>query len=227
MEVAREVQIDVFHRNDLGVSAASGAALNAEHGAERRLAQCDQGILANATHGVGQADRSGRFALARRRGVDGRNQHELAGSMSLVGKQVVVDLRLVVAVLLEILLGHASTFGDHGDFLGGCSLGNFNVSQHVGPFLPAAFSYRNKAHCNDGRAHKVPRHELGADSQGNGTRPLRTSRKRGRKERAGVRNPGEVRLSRGNAATRPCETPCFRYEAETGTRRNRASNEIN
>ena len=215
VEVAREVQIDVFHGNDLGVSATSCAALNAEHGAERRLAQRDQGVLANATHGVGQADRGGRFAFARRRGVNGRNQHELAGGMSLVGKQVVVDLRLVVAVLLEIFLGHASTLGDHGDFLGGCSLGNFNVSQHVGPFLPAAFSYRNEAHCNEGRARKVPRRELGADSQGNGTRPLRASRKLGRKERAKAQNPGEVRLSRGNAATRPRETPCFRYKAET------------
>ena len=184
MEVAREVQIDVLHGNDLGVSAASGAALNAEYGTERRLAQRDQSVFANATHGVGQTDRSGRFAFARRRRVNGRNQYELAGSMSFVGKQVVVDLRLVVAVLFEILLGHASTLGDHGDFLGGCSLGNFNVSQHVGPFLPAAFSYRNEVHCNDGGARKVPRHELGADSQGNGTRPLRASRKLGRKERS-------------------------------------------
>ena len=64
VEVAREVQIDIFHGNDLGVSAASGAALNAEYGAERRLAQRDQSVFANATHGVGQTNRSGRFAFA-------------------------------------------------------------------------------------------------------------------------------------------------------------------
>ncbi len=103
--------------------------------------------------------------------------------MGFVGKQVVVDLRLVVAVLFEILLGHASTLGDHGDFLGGCSLGNFNVSQHVGPFLPAAFSYRNEAHCNDGGARKVPRHELGADSQ---------ETAQGRGERAKARAKGTI-----------------------------------
>ena len=39
VEVAGEVQVDIFHRHDLGVAAAGRAALHAEARAERRLAQ--------------------------------------------------------------------------------------------------------------------------------------------------------------------------------------------
>jgi hypothetical protein len=46
VHVAGEVQIDIFHRRDLRVTAAGGAALHAEHGTERRLAQRDHRALA-------------------------------------------------------------------------------------------------------------------------------------------------------------------------------------
>ena len=48
VEVAGEVQVDVFHRHDLRVAAAGGAALHAEHRAERGLAQADHRLLADA-----------------------------------------------------------------------------------------------------------------------------------------------------------------------------------
>ena len=41
VEIAGEVQVDVLHGDDLGVAAAGRAALDAEHGAERWLAQRD------------------------------------------------------------------------------------------------------------------------------------------------------------------------------------------
>ena len=47
-EVAGEMQVDVLHRHDLRVAAAGGAALHAEHRAQRRLAQADQRLLADA-----------------------------------------------------------------------------------------------------------------------------------------------------------------------------------
>ena len=34
IEVTREMQVDVFHRHDLGVSAARSASLHTEHRAE-------------------------------------------------------------------------------------------------------------------------------------------------------------------------------------------------
>ena len=47
MKIAREVQVDVFHGNDLGISATCSAALHAKDGPERWLAQRDHGILAH------------------------------------------------------------------------------------------------------------------------------------------------------------------------------------
>ena len=39
VHVAGEVEVDVLHRHHLRIAAAGGAALDAEHGAERRLPQ--------------------------------------------------------------------------------------------------------------------------------------------------------------------------------------------
>ncbi len=66
VEVAGEVEVDVLHRHDLGVAAASRAALHAEAGAERRLAQAAERLLADVVEAVGEADRGGRLAFARR-----------------------------------------------------------------------------------------------------------------------------------------------------------------
>ena len=41
VQVAGEVEVQVLHRDDLRVAAARGAALHAEDGAERRLAQAE------------------------------------------------------------------------------------------------------------------------------------------------------------------------------------------
>ena len=66
-EVAGEVEVDVLHRHHLRVAAAGRAALHAEHRAERRLAQADDRLLADAVERIAQADRRGRLAFARRR----------------------------------------------------------------------------------------------------------------------------------------------------------------
>ena len=48
MEVAREMQVDVLHGDDLRVPAARGAALDAEDRAERGLAEREHRLLAEA-----------------------------------------------------------------------------------------------------------------------------------------------------------------------------------
>ena len=97
MEVAGEVQVDVLHGNDLGVTAASGTALDAEHGAQRRLTQAQHRGLADLAQGVMQTHRRGGLALASRRRVDSRDKDELClHGLILVG--VDVDLRLVVTI---------------------------------------------------------------------------------------------------------------------------------
>jgi hypothetical protein len=45
VEITREVQVDVFHRNDLRVTAAGRTALDAEDRSETRLAQCENDLV--------------------------------------------------------------------------------------------------------------------------------------------------------------------------------------
>ncbi len=142
VEVAREVQVDVLHGDDLGVPAAGRTAPEAEHGAERRLAQRHDHVLALLRQRVGQAHRRGSLALTGRRGVDGGDQDELARLVLHVLEQVVVHLRLVGAVHLQVRFRHARLLGDGADRLRLRCLGNFDVAQHVGPslFLVGALS---------------------------------------------------------------------------------------
>ena len=77
VEVAGEVQVDILHGDDLSVAAAGSAALDAEHGAERGLAQADHGVLAELVERVGKADGRGGLALARGGGADGGDEDQL------------------------------------------------------------------------------------------------------------------------------------------------------
>ena len=45
VEVTREVKINILHRHDLSVSAASSASLHTENRTERRLAKCNRDAL--------------------------------------------------------------------------------------------------------------------------------------------------------------------------------------
>ena len=71
VQVAREVKVDIGHRHDLGIAAARGAPLYAEHGPQRRFAQGEAHPLAELCDAVGKADRHGSLALAAGSGVYG------------------------------------------------------------------------------------------------------------------------------------------------------------
>ncbi len=133
VEVAGEVQVDVLHGHHLGVPAAGSAALDAEHGPERRLAQGHDHVLAALGQGIGEPDGGGGLALAGGRGVDGGHQDELARGVLLVAQEVEIHLGLVVAVQLKVLLVDAGNGGDLANGFRFGRLGNFNVGQHVGP----------------------------------------------------------------------------------------------
>ncbi len=78
MEVAREVQVDALHGQDLAAAAARGAALHAEGGAEGGLAQRQARRAPQPREPLGEADARGGLALARRRGGDGGDQDQVA-----------------------------------------------------------------------------------------------------------------------------------------------------
>ena len=104
MEVPGEVEVYVLHWHHLRVTAAGGTALHAEAGAEARLAQRHDGVLADAVEAVAEADGGGGLAFAGGRWRDGRDQDQLAVGAVLQRADVVQrDLRLVVAVGDQVL----------------------------------------------------------------------------------------------------------------------------
>ncbi len=83
MEIAGEVQVDVLHRHDLRITAAGGAAFDAERRAERRLADAQHCFFADVIERIGQAHGRRGLAFARRSRVDGGDQDQLAVGLAL------------------------------------------------------------------------------------------------------------------------------------------------
>ena len=113
VDVAGEVEVEVLHRDDLGVAAARRAALDAEDRAQGWLADAGDHLLADVAQGLGQADGGDRLALAQRRRGDGGDVDVLAVGPVLEPLQdVQVDLGLVLAVELELVLEQADALGN-------------------------------------------------------------------------------------------------------------------
>ena len=127
VEVTGEMQVDIFHRDHLGISAAGGAAFDAEHRAEARLTQRDGDVLADAAQAVRQADGRRGLALAGGGGRDRRHQHQLAGLPVGLLDQRGIDLGLVPAVLFHVLLVDVGPVRDLHDRLHFTLLRNLDV----------------------------------------------------------------------------------------------------
>ena len=69
MHVAGKMQVDVFHRQDLGVTTAGSTAFDAEDRSQGRFAQGDDGFMTHVVQGLGQADSRQGLAFAGRVGV--------------------------------------------------------------------------------------------------------------------------------------------------------------
>ena len=78
VEITGEMQVDVFHRHDLRITAASRTTLDAEARPKRRLAQADRCLLADVIETIAKSDRRCRLAFARRRRVDRGDEDQLA-----------------------------------------------------------------------------------------------------------------------------------------------------
>jgi len=82
VEVAGEMQVDAVGGFDPRAPAAGRAALDAEAGAERRLAQGDADRVAETAEGLAEADRRGRLALAGAGRRGRRDQHQPGGAFA-------------------------------------------------------------------------------------------------------------------------------------------------
>src|SRR5256885_5950626 len=63
VDVSGEVQVDLFHREDLGSPSAGRASFRAEDRAERRLADRDDALLPEAIKRLTESDRREGLAL--------------------------------------------------------------------------------------------------------------------------------------------------------------------
>lgn len=105
VKISRKVEVDVLHWHDLRHAAAGCPALHAEHGPKRRLAKRNHRALADLAKAIREAHRGGGLAFTRGRRRDRGHEDQLAvGLVTQVAEQVIVDLRLVSAVLLDIAL---------------------------------------------------------------------------------------------------------------------------
>ena len=67
VDIARQVQVEVFHGDDLAVATTGGATLDPEGGALAGLADAGKHVLAQVgAQGFAQTDHGGRFALTQR-----------------------------------------------------------------------------------------------------------------------------------------------------------------
>ncbi len=129
MEVTRKVQVDILHGHHLSVAAASSTALNTEARAQRRFAQRDHGLLANAVQRIAQTNGGRGLALARRGRVDRGHQDHLAVGLVFHRVNVVeLDLRLVVAIGLDHVFWNAELVCNLDDLFHLCTACNIDVT---------------------------------------------------------------------------------------------------
>ena len=129
-EVTGEVQVDVFHRHNLCVTAARRAALDAEHRSERGFTQTDHRLLADVVQRIAEAHGRRGLAFAGGSRVDRRDEDQLA--VFFVFQAVDIFQRhfgLVVTIRHQMLFRDAQLLRNLVDALHFCRLGNFDVRQ--------------------------------------------------------------------------------------------------
>ena len=129
VHIAREMQIDVLHRDDLRPAASGSAALDAEHGAQRRLTQHDVGVLAQSSETVGKSDGGGGLAFTGRGGGHGGHENELVLPV-LTLQDIQAELCFIFSVIIDVFLGDPCRLGDLPDRLHLTALRDLNISQH-------------------------------------------------------------------------------------------------
>ena len=128
VHVAGEVEVDVLHRDDLGVSAARRAALDAEHRPEGRLPQGDHRFFPDFRHGLPQTDGGGGFSFAGGGGIDGGDQNQFAVRPGIeTCKKRVVKLGFIAPVQIQLFFPDAEFGRNIANRAQVCALGDFNV----------------------------------------------------------------------------------------------------
>ena len=116
VKIAGEMEVDLLHGRNLGAAPAGRAPLHSEGRSERRLAQAEDGLAADAAQRVGEADAGGRLALAGRSRTDRGDQNELAvRAVSEAAEKVIFELGDEAAERAQGRFGRADLCGDLRD----------------------------------------------------------------------------------------------------------------
>ena len=133
MEIAGEMEVDLFHRENLRVSAAGRTAFHAEAWTEGWLAKGYNGVFADLVESEGEAHRYGGLADTSLGCSDCGYQDELAVLCLGLVNQRNGYLCHIVAVLFDVFLVDADAFRDVGDLAHFYASCDFNVCLHVLP----------------------------------------------------------------------------------------------
>ena len=140
VQVAGEVQIDVFHRHHLRVASAGGASFDAEARTHARLTQAEHRLFADQVERIAEADRRRRLALAGRRRGDRGDEDQLA-VWPLAQRADVIerDFGFVPAIGRHRGVGDTELFrGDLADRAHCGGLGDLDVGLRVSVLLVSA-----------------------------------------------------------------------------------------
>ena len=128
VEIPGEVEIDVLHGNDLGVSTPGRAALYAEDRSQGGLPQGHQGVLSQAAESVGQSHGGGGLSFSCGSGGNGGDQNQLAvGTVLQFPQKAAVHLRFAGSVLLKGIRFNAAGSGNLSNRTCLGALGDFNI----------------------------------------------------------------------------------------------------
>ena len=119
VDVAGEVQVELFHWDHLAVATTSGAALDTEDRAEARLSDRYRCLLPNHVEPLRKSDRCGGLPFAEWGWRDRRHHHVLAALAELLHplNRLNRDLRLGSAVGLHLVWSETKVCGNRVDRL--------------------------------------------------------------------------------------------------------------
>ena len=129
MHIAGEVQVDIFHWNNLCIATACSAAFYAEHRAEGWLTQCNHYVFADFFQTVSQTNGGGGFTFACWGWADCSNQNQFTiRSICFFGQHIIVNFCFVIAVLFQIFFVNTCSCRDVADMAHCRFLSNFDVA---------------------------------------------------------------------------------------------------
>ena len=139
MHIAGEMQIDIFHRQNLCITAARSAALDPKYRTQGGLTQGYNGIFSYFGHSLSQTCRRGCLPFSCRCRVDRCHKYQLSvRPLFQTGKDGFIQFGLIFPVKFQFVFLNTQVPCNIGNWPEFSALGNLNISQHriFTPFRP-------------------------------------------------------------------------------------------